>query len=291
MPSLLLNWANCPGNNGIGAVSVRQLAKHGAHVYLGARTPSKAYAAIEEVRKVVPDAHITFLEIDLASLQTVKRAADEFKASSDRLDILMNNAGVMALPASTTKDGYEIQFGTNHVGHALLTKLLMPTLERTVDRTRDVRIVNVSSAGHNMPPKGGLVLKEATTDIASYNTWARYGQSKLANVLFTRGLARRYPAIRSIALHPGAVDTGLSLGFQASHPWLATLLRPVTVFLKTPQQGALTQLFAATSPEAKNGHYYVPTGVENSGSTLSQDTKLGDELWEWTEREFAKHGY
>ena len=281
----------CLGNNGIGAASVQQLAKHGAHVYMGARTSSKAYAAIEEIKKLVPDAHITFLEMDLASLETVKRAADEFKASSDRLDILMNNAGVMALPASTTKDGYEIQFGTNHIGHALLTKLLMPTLEQTIERTGDVRIVNVSSNGHQMAPSGGLVLKDATTDMASYNTWVRYGQSKLANVLFTRSLAQRYPAIKSIVLHPGAVNTGLSLGFQTSHPWFATVFRPVTVLLKTPQQGALTQLFAATSLEAKNGQYYVPTAVENSGSKLSRDSALADELWEWTESELAKHGY
>ena len=268
-----------------------QLAKHGAHVFLGARAPAKAHAAIEAVKKDVPDANVTFLELDLASLASVKKAADVFQASSDRLDILMNNAGVMALPASTTKEGYEIQFGTNHVGHALLTKLLLPTLQQTAERHGNVRIINVSSAGHQMPPKGGLVLDDVTSDMASYSTWVRYGQSKLANILFTRELARRYPAITSIALHPGGIDTGLSIGFQEAHPWLAYIFHPAIWILKTPQEGALTQLFAATSPATENGQYYVPTAKVSSGSKLSQDPKLAESLWNWTESELIKHGY
>ena len=187
---------------------------------------------------------------------------------------------------------YEIQFGTNHVGHALFTKLLIPTLQRTAkEKESDVRIVNLSSAGHRMPPKGGLALKDAITDMASYSTWVRYGQSKLANILFTRELAKRYPDIKAMSLHPGGIDTGLSIGFQEAHPWLATLLSPVKYLLKTPQEGALTQLFAATSAAAMSGQYYEPVAKENSGSAYSQDPKLAGELWEWTEAELAKHGY
>lgn len=279
------------GNNGLGAASVKQLAKHNAHVFMGARTALKAEAAIAEIKEELPHAKITFLELDLASFESIKKAANSFQASSTKLDVLMNNAGVMALPASTTTDGYEIQFGTNHLGHALFTKLLMPILQRTADEGSDVRVVNLSSAGHALPPKGGLVLKEANTDMSAFNTWVRYGHSKLANILFTRELARRYPSIKSSAVHPGGIDTGLSLGFQKSHPWLAVLLRPISLVLKTPQQGALTQLFAATSPGVKSGQYYVPTAVENAGSKYSQDQKLADELWQWTESELAKHGY
>jgi len=258
---------------------------------MGARTASKAEAAIAKIKEEVPSADITFLELDLASLESVKKAADTFSAASNRLDVLMNNAGVMALPPSTTQHGYEIQFGTNHIGHALLTKLLLPILQRTADEKGDARIINVSSDGHGLAPKSGLALKEATTDMSSYNTWVRYGHSKLPNVLFTRELARRYPAIKSAAVHPGGVDTGLSLGFQNSHPWLAFILRPVLLFLKTSQQGALTQLFAATSSKVKSGQYYVPTAIENPGSKYSQDQGLAEELWEWTESELAKHGY
>ena len=192
----------------------------------------------------MPNANITFLELDLASLESVKKAADTFNAKSDKLDVLVNNAGVMALPASTTKEGYEVQFGTNHLGHFFFTKLLMPTLQRTAEGKGDVRIVNLSSEGHRLPPKGGLVLKDARSNMASYNTWVRYGQSKLANILFTRELSRRYPAIRSVVVHPGGIDTGLSLGFQKANPWFAAFARPIAaLFLTTVQQGALTQLF------------------------------------------------
>lgn len=145
-----------------------QLAKHNANVYMGARTASKAENAIAEIKKEVPEANIKFLELDLASLESVKKAAESFTASESRLDVLLNNAGVMALPPGTTNDGYEIQFGTNHIGHAALTKLLMPTLQRTAKDGGNVRIVNLSSAGHQMPPKQGLALTEATTDMGSF---------------------------------------------------------------------------------------------------------------------------
>lgn len=292
-PGQRLAYSLRVGNNGLGAESCSKLAKHKAHVYLAARTPTKAEAAIADIKRAVPDANITFLELDLASLGSVKRAADTFNESSKRLDILVNNAGVMALPESITKEGYEIQFGTNHVGHALFTKLLLPTLQRTAEEPNaDVRIVNLSSAGHQLPPKGGLVLKDASTSMSSYNTWVRYGQSKLANILFTRELARRYPAIKSVAVHPGPIKTGLINGFAEAHPYLLMIVPPIAMlFLRTVQYGALTQLFAATSKDAKTGSYYVPVANENPGSKLSQDPKLSGELWDWTEKELAKHGY
>ena len=198
----------------------------------------------------------------------------------------------MAVPLGTTKEGYEIQFGTNHVGHALLTKLLLPKLLKTAEEpSSDVRIVNLSSAGHSFAPNGGLVLANARSEMASYSTWVRYGQSKLANILFTHELARRYPSIMSMACHPGVVNTGLSQPFQDQHPWLAALIGPVRLLLNRVQDGALTQLFLATSPKAKSGQYYVPTAKENAGSSYSQDPKLAGELWDWTEKELAEHGY
>lgn len=239
----------------------------------------------------MPNAKISFLELDLASLHSVKKAADNFNASSTRLDVLMNNAGVMALPAGTTEEGYEIQFGTNHVGHFLLTKLLLPTLQRTASEPdSDVRIVNLSSEGHKLTPKGGLVLKDAHSDMVSYNTWVRYGQAKLANILFTKELTRRYPEIRSLALHPGGIQTGLSGGFEQAHPYLSMVLKPASqLFLTTVQKGALTQLFCATNKTAKAGNYYVPVGKESAGSKESRDPKLAAELWDWTESEIAKY--
>ncbi len=165
----------------------------------------------------------------------------------------------------------------------------MPTLQRTAEQPdSDVRIVNVSSTGHQMAPKGGLALKEARTDMQPYNTWTRYGQSKLANILFTKELARRYPAIKSMAVHPGGVNSGLSEGFSKAHPWINMMYRPiVSRVFKTPDEGALTQLYAATNKDAKSGSYYVPIAVENPGSKNARDPKLAEELWDWTEKELA----
>jgi len=186
------------GNIGLGRESIYQLAKHNpSKIFLGARTKAKADATIAEIKKELPSANITFLDLDLASFASIKQAADTFEASSKRLDMLMNNAGIMACPAALTKEGYETQFGTNHVGHALLTKLLLPTLQRTAKEPgSDVRIINLSSSAHNWAPKGGLVFDAMKTDMQSYSTWARYGQSKVANILFNKELAKRYPSIK-----------------------------------------------------------------------------------------------
>lgn len=119
----------------------------------------------------------------------------------------------MATPASTTAEGYEIQFGTNHLGHALLTKLLLPVLIKTAEEEgSDVRIINLTSGGEAFAPKGGIAFDELKSDMASHLTLRRYGQSKLANILFTKQLAKRYPMIKSVAIHPGAVNTELKRG-------------------------------------------------------------------------------
>ena len=270
------------------------LARNNARIFLAARTPSKAEAAIADVKKRAPDADITCLELDLASLDSVAKAAETFKASSARLDVLMNNAGVMALPPGLTKDGYEIQFGTNHIGHALLTKLLLPTLERTADEPgSDVRIINITSKGHLLTSKGGLILQEASTTLDQYSTWTRYGHSKLANILFTRELAKRYPKIKSVAVHPGPTDTGLAIPFNNANSWWAPPVYRFLTFLvvQTPEKGALNQIWAATSKEPKTGLYYVPVAKEGRGSSYANDEKLARELWDWTEKELAKHGY
>ncbi|KAF2493072.1 retinol dehydrogenase [Lophium mytilinum] len=284
------------GNSGLGAESILQLAKHNpSKIYLAARTEAKANTAIAAIKEKVPNATITFLELDLGSLASVKKAADAVTQSTGRLDILLNNAGIMATPAGLTKDGYEIQFGTNHMGHALLTRLLLPTLQKTAKEqgaNADVRIVNLSSKGHGWAPKGGLVLDQCKTDMASTATFVRYGQSKLANILYTKALAARYPAIRCVSVHPGAVDTGLVRGPGQSWPilvwpmWFVIQFSAVNV-----AHGALTQLFAATSKDAKTGAYYVPTAQENAGSAYAQDEKLVDVLWDYTEKELNAAGY
>lgn len=283
------------GNSGTGKQSVLQLAKHHpGKLYLAARSKSKAEAAIADIVAVVPTADIKFLELDLASFESVKRAADTILASNDRLDILINNAGVMALPAGLTADGYEIQFGTNHMGHALFTKLLLPLLSKTAaEPNSDVRIINLSSAAHNFPPRGGFLPGECTTDMKNRYTVTRYGQSKLANILFTKELARRYPNIKSVAIHPGRVQTALSDPMMNEGSIFAWFQRFYDVFdLVTVEEGTLNQLWAATGPkkDVKNGEYYTPVAKGGCASSLAKDSALAAKLWDWTEAEFAKKG-
>lgn len=279
---------NPTGNSGLGEESILQLAKHTPEkIYLAARSKEKADNAIARLKKIVPDAAITYLPLDLTSLRSVKDAADIVNAGTTRLDILMNNAGIMAVPAALTQDGYEIQFGTNHVGHALLTKLLLPKLEATTKLAgADVRIINVSSAGHVIVPKGGIVFDQLRTDMKATSTFTRYGQSKLANVLLTKELAERYPAIRSIVVHPGAVQTGLTQGIVASWGWTKTLVNVMGPLVqKSTADGALNQLWAAASNDGKSGCYYDPVAKEVPASAYCRDKELAAKLWEWTEKE------
>lgn len=270
-----------------------ELAKHNpAQIFLAARSKDRADAAISEIQSKVPNAAIKFLELDLTDFASIKKAADEVNKSTDRLDVLMNNAGIMATPAGLTKNGYELQFGTNHMGHALLTKLLLPVLQKTAKEQGEARIVNLSSAAHMWPVKDGVCLEECKTDMQSTTTFARYGQSKLANILFTKALAKHYPDIKSMALHPGVVNTELQRGPAATWPWLAVPLRFFSGILgMTAANGALTQLFAATSKGAKTGTYYVPTAKEDAGSDYARDEKLIDALWDYTQKELEAAGY
>ncbi|ORY18700.1 hypothetical protein BCR34DRAFT_553326 [Clohesyomyces aquaticus] len=287
------------GNAGLGKQTVLYLAQHAPkRIYLAARTASKASSAIAEIEKAVPNASIEHLPLDLTSFSSIRDAASTFRAKESRLDILINNAGVMATPYSLTKDGYEIQFGTNHMGHALLTKLLLPTLLDTAKEPgSDVRIVNISSMGHMMAPSGGMIWDQAALE--KQYTWRRYGQSKLANILFTNELAARYPQITSVSIHPGVIVTDLYTSLKSNFILnvllgFYQLLTPILPgHYKSPEGGALNQTWAATTPKdkLKNGEFYTPVGKTGSGSKLSHDQGLGMKLWEYTEEEFAKHGY
>ncbi len=283
------------GNNGLGKETVLQLSKHNpAHIFLGTRSEAKALKAIDEIRKAAPNAaKITFLELDLASLESVKKAALSFLAQSSQLHLLINNAGIMATPPGTTAEGYEEQFGTNHMGHALLTKLLLPTLKRTATATvppQDVRVITLSSLSESWaPPAETYNFDKLKTDFASISTTARYGISKIANVHYAAELARRHPEIRSVSVHPGLVNTGLTNNLTIARPYLKPIL-PIVGFFVTPvAAGAKNQLWAATSQDAKSGEFYHPVGVAGKGSKLSKDEKLARELWEWTDAELTRY--
>ncbi|KPM39877.1 hypothetical protein AK830_g6696 [Neonectria ditissima] len=284
------------GNSGLGKESILQLAKHSpANIFMGARSETKADEAISEIRKAVPDAKIDFLPLDLSSFASIRDAANLVLASSKRLDVLMNNAGIMAVPPDVTKEGYEIQFGTNHMGHALLTKLLLPLLEKTAAAPdSDVRIINLSSSAHSQGPKEGLVLSDVKSPMASYTTFARYGHSKIANVYYTQQLAKHHPSIKSVAIHPGVVSTNLTSGPKKSF-WFMTpiIILADRLFFTSVKDGALNQLWAATakSSDVKQAGFYYPVAVEFNVKPIVTDAKISEALWDFTEKEIKEHGY
>lgn len=219
----------------------------------------------------------------------MQACAKAFLARETRLDLLICNAGVMALPPGLTKDGYEVQFGTNHVGHALLVKLLLPTLVSTAELPgADVRVVSVSSMAHLWCPGAGIAFEELRTEMRGSMTWARYGQSKLANILYAAQLAKRFPKVLTVSVHPGTVDTELYTPFMGRSRvlgWLNALTKPF--YLVSVETGAQNQLWAATAgrAEVQAGEYYDPVGKLGNRSKFSRDEKLAERLWEWTEKE------
>ncbi|HEY8153368.1 MAG TPA: oxidoreductase [Myxococcota bacterium] len=275
------------GNSGLGLETTRELARHGARVVLACRSLEKARAAIGEVRAGSPRADVEAMALDLASLASVRAFASAFLAAHRQLHGLVNNAGVMALPRCETVDGFEMQLGTNHFGHFALTGLL---LERLLE-TPGSRVVNLSSTMH----KTGRMRWEDLNGERSYGKWTAYGQSKLANLLFSYELQRRLGAKRaqtiSVACHPGYAATNLQFAgprMQGSS-WLeagAGLMN--RLFAQSAAMGALPSLYAATAPGVRGGEYFGPGGFAEMGgpprsvrsSARSHDAADAARLWE-----------
>ncbi|RGP69241.1 hypothetical protein FLONG3_7877 [Fusarium longipes] len=276
------------GSNGLGKESIMQLAKQKpAEIWMGARSAERAQIAIGDIQKEIPNAVIKFLHIDLGSFTSISKAATTFRKQSSRLDILMLNAGIMITPAGLTDDGYEIQFGTNHMGHSLLTKLLLPTLLSTAALPdSDVRVIVLSSEAHNMAPREGILWENLKTEANDITTRARYGQSKLANILYAQELAKRHPQIKVASVHPGMVKTNLGNESASKSILLRIALTAARGVIGVDvATGALTQLWAATGRGVKSGEYYEPIGVTGRGSKWTRDPELANELWQWTENE------
>lgn len=250
------------GSSGIGLVTVEQLAKQGATVVLACRRVAEGERAAAEMKARGARGPIEVMSLDLADLASVRAFAAAFLAKHDALHGLVNNAGVMNTPKGTTKDGFETQIGTNHLGHFLLTELLLGALEKGAPS----RIVALSSCYHDMAQgrEGRIDLDDLHFERRPYDGWSAYAQSKLANVLHARELSRRLAdkGIEAVSVHPGWVRTNLIR--QTMPTWLQdTVLRP---FLRLsgmiePWEGAQTTLYALLAPEIESGAYYSQTGM------------------------------
>jgi NAD(P)-dependent dehydrogenase (short-subunit alcohol dehydrogenase family) len=253
-------------NGGLGLETARELAVKGAHVVLAARNQQKASAAVADIRASAPDAALEVVALDLASQASVRAAAERILAEHERIDLLINNAGVMGIPEGRTVDGFETQFGVDHLGHWSLTALLLPALLRA----ESARIVTVTSTAHHM----GRAVDPANPHLEGrYGPWRAYGQAKLANFHFGLGLQRELER----------AGTG-----AASQRFFEVLAQRTGM---SPAQGALSQLRAATDPAAKGGEFYGPLLVSNGPPVRKPIVrKLGmnraiARLWEVSERE------
>ncbi len=237
-------------NSGIGKETARELARRGAQIVLACRSAERAAEAIADIVAELPDAQVEFMRLDLADLEQVAEFAAQVLERFDHIDLLINNAGVMMPPPSKTKQGFELQFGVNHLGHFALTGLL---LER-ITATEGARIVNVSSQAHR---QGKMDFDDLDFEARGYKRMAAYGQSKLANLLFTFELARQLEthgsSVITAAAHPGWTQTNLQ-----KHSGMIRWLNPM--FGMEPRGGALPTLRAATAPDVCSGDYYGPRG-------------------------------
>jgi NAD(P)-dependent dehydrogenase (short-subunit alcohol dehydrogenase family) len=286
------------GNSGLGEAAVAALAQHNpGRLYVAARSRHRAEAAVERIRNRWPaarSANIDILDLDLASLESVTAAAERINREVDRLDILQLCGGIAIIPATTTREGYEIQFGTNYLGHALLTQLLMPKMLATaVQPDADVRIVSMASSGHRLfPLKEGILFDKLKTDMRHTGGAHLYGQAMLSKILFAYELAKRYPLITSTSLHPGTVKSAVWSGPKDINWFMRNLIvNPIVAITGvTNEEGVKTQLWCSFSKHVKNGTYYLPVGKPGGASKAATDDELSKKLWEWTEKELKAHG-
>jgi len=273
-----------PGTAGIGKTALFLFAgAHPDHLYFTGRNTKAATEVIAEISRISPSTKATFLECDLGSRATIREALKNFV--SDRLDIFIANAGVMSCPPALTADGYEIKWGVNHMGNATVFRLLLPVMMRTAEQPgSDVRFVNLSSQGHRAHPRPQGIRFNEVKSLSSPILWTTYGQSKLANIIYAKEIARRYPSITSVAIHPGVIKTDL---VNNASPGLRALVYITHPFgLMKPKEGAYHTIWAATAKEGlESGEYYEPIGKKICGDAACKDIELAKRLWEYTEKE------
>jgi NAD(P)-dependent dehydrogenase (short-subunit alcohol dehydrogenase family) len=289
IPSLAGRTVVVTGTGGLGFEDALALARAGANVIIAGRNREKGSAAADRISQSLPKARVRFMKLDLASLASIVAFGEEMRRSYDHLDVLINNAAVMALPErQATADGFEMQFGTNHLGHFALTAQLMPLL-RQGNRPRVVSLSSVAA-------RGGAINFDDLQAEQSYKPMQAYGQSKLACLMFALELHRRsYAAdwgIQSIAAHPGISRTELLPNGAGTWSVPGIMRRTMWFLFQPAAQGALSTLFAATSPQAQSGMYYGPDklGETRGHPTAAKvppqalDTAHAARLWSESER-------
>jgi NAD(P)-dependent dehydrogenase (short-subunit alcohol dehydrogenase family) len=279
-------------NSGLGLITARELARAGARVVLACRNVAKGEAARRDIEAAAPGAPLELEELDLASLESVRAFAERFRSGHDGLDLLINNAGVMAPPRRQTADGFELQFGTNHLGHFALTGRLIGAMEGR----SDARVVTLSSTAH----RTGRIAFDNLGGERRYFRWRAYGQSKLANLLFALELERRLSAagstIKSMAAHPGYAATNLQF---AGPPLVDRVFMRVSnvVIAQSEEMGALPTLYAATEPGLPGGTYAGPDGFAEqrghpqpvSPNKAARDEAVARRLWDVSEEMTGVH--
>ncbi len=275
-------------NSGLGLATARELARHGAHVVLGCRSEARGRTALAEVQATARGAGAQLSPLDLGDLASVRAFAERFTAEHDGLDVLVNNAGIMAVPRALTTDGFESQIGTNHLGHFALTGLLLGALRERPQ----ARVVVVSSSAHRF---GRMNLSDLNGE-RRYQRWLAYGQSKLANLLFMFELQRRAAAagldLSAVAAHPGYAATNLQTAGKTS--LMDRLYAPIgnRFIAQSADQGAWPTLYAATMPDVPGGAFIGPDGFGEfrghphyvAASRAAQDEQTARRLWEQSEQ-------
>jgi NAD(P)-dependent dehydrogenase (short-subunit alcohol dehydrogenase family) len=272
-----------------------QLARRGpSRIYMGARNEGKARDAITSIQSTLSSSvDIRHVPLDLSSFDSIRTASEIFTSECDRLDILMLNAGTLGNLVGTTDAGHEIQFGTNHVGHFLLTKLLLPALLNTaaLSPSPDVRVVTLSSIMSGTSPPFDIMT--SATRLTAETTWHRYAASKAANILFASELARRHPNIMSVSVHPGIVNSDIWDQAKTTSSVMRYPLQIIALSMRSVRTGALNQLWAAGADREllENGAFYNPIGVIQRNNQYVVDVALGKKLWDWTDAEVRKFGF
>ena len=268
-------------NSGVGLATAVELARQGATVVMACRSPERGEQALGQALERSGSTKLELMLCDLGSLDSIRAFASAFQARHPRLDVLINNAGVVSLKRQTTRDGFELQLGTNHLGHFLLTLLLLEPLRAAPQG----RVVNLSSDAHRV----GAIRWEDPHFTHGYSVWRTYAQSKLANLLFTRELANRLrgTSVTVNAVHPGAVAT--QLGVDRGTGFGKTVMRLLKPFFLTPEQGADTSVYLATSDAVTgvSGEYFyrrAPARV----SRRAEDREQRERLWAWSEQQVGQ---